>query len=305
MPSRRDLLAAFGTAAVASGCLGSPSGSAADSTGTDAPPATESTSNPTASPSATPESNQVGDTVTLGAVDMTVDRVVVQDSLVHAASPDSMNVDTQTGERYVLAEISVAGSNPPAAAAFSLLADGDAVATGGTLGFGFYGGPRRTHYHRDGDGGWVNFVVPASMDVQLASVAVENARWSLGERTVERLRDPLAEFELVEFAVPRAVTPDTRFEAAVTVENVGDVAGTFRGVLNVAGGKYAMYPYPFALDVPPGERGTWRREFSTAEENLDGPGDGMQFDLRTAVGIRESSLEVVAGTAVGTADVDG
>lgn len=306
MPSRRTFLTAVvGTAT--GGCLhGPPTDPAERSTRTRA--RSPSPTTPTADPSTvspTPVTGRVGETLDVDGAWVTVERVLVQDSLMYASSPDSMAVATSESGRYVLVEVSVSGELPPGASQFAVLVDGEQV--GGSAAdhrVRSYGDPVRGPYDTD-RGGWLVYTVPAPLDASTAAIAVEGTRWRFPDRTVERLRDPLATYDLVGFDAPAKVTPDQAFAARVTVENVGNVAGTFRGVLNAAGGRYAFYPYPFELDLPVGGRTTWTKEFPAGMDGLDEPGEAMRLHLRTAAGDRHREVECVAGTAASTATEGG
>jgi hypothetical protein len=80
----------------------------------------------------------------------------------------------------------------------------------------------------------------------------------------------------------------------ITAENVSDVAGVFRGVLNVAGLGAAYVPYAFALDGDPSETVVWEKQFD--EHPPDGA-ESVGFYLKTVAGGRSVEAAVRSGTA--------
>lgn len=284
MPSRRQFLAAVGATGLA-GCVGEPEPSE-----TAFPSPTPGTASPAA----------VGEAVTVDGATVTLEQVAVRDSLFVQASADSKDVLARDGERFLLTTVTVEGDAPESADAFSLAVDGETVATGSTtFASNHYGYLDRWPYDPDGErgdpGGWVGFTPEAPLSGESVAVAVGDAGWRLPDEAVDHLQRPLPGYELVSFDYPERVGPEETFTVSVSVENTGPVAGTFRGVLNVANIEYAYYPYPFELTLGAGERGTWEKEFDASNINNSG---GLH--LRTPVGNPDGTVEVVDPTPTAT-----
>jgi hypothetical protein len=303
MPSRREYLAALGASTVLAGCLGNGDGTP---TASDSPAETsrEPTTTPTAEPTA--QLPAVGGTISVDGVDLTLERVRCTGSLPYVYT-DSGDVQTNPEGRYVLAKVTTPSSSPPAASRYSLVAAGGRAYAIGSAG-SFWLGPDgdRDPYRPgpgsdvgDSSGGWLAFPVDAELDADAPRVAVGTTGWRLPDRVVARFRQPAARYELRELAHPETVTPDEAFTVSVAVENVGPVSGTFRAVLNTSI-RYASSARPVFLDLDPGERRTWELDFGP-DEGLNEVGEVGRLDLRTPSGDRNGEIEVVAGTAVGTA----
>ena len=300
MPSRREYLAVVGLGSLA-GCLGGD-----ESTPTEGDPTSTATATPVPTTTATAspaDPARVGESVTVNDVDVTLESVAVQSSLA-VVYTDSGDVIANTDGRFVLAEID-AGSPAPNADQYTLVTAGE---RGQPMepGYGFWLSEdgRREQYSADSasgtGGGWLAFPVDGGVDVQSARITVGTGAWTLPDRVGERLSQPAPRYEIGSFDHPETVTPDEPFSVSLTVENVGSVAGTFRGVLNVRGVEYAVYPYPIRLELDPGETEIWTKEYGP-DEGLNDVGETGGFDLRTPAGDREDEIEVIAGTAVGTA----
>lgn len=289
-PSRRAFLGTAAGFLGVAGCLGRDPGSTPSATTTATPPATQ-----------TPAT--VGAERTVDGVPVTVSNLSVQDSVLYLDSPDSMAVATREDERYVLVSVSGSESGPPPEA-FSLVVDGDRYpGRVDEAGIGIDVRDRGAKYDPSfgTDSGWVAFLVPPELDAETGRVTVtdggETAAWRLDRDVLERLRRPKARFELRETEIPEAVRRDP-VTARVVAENVSEVAGTFRGVLNVAGLIAAYAPYPFALDADPGETVTWEKTFDERPPHSGTVG----FFLYTVAGDRETRAPVVSGTTTETGE---
>ena len=303
MPSRRAVLAALGSSTVIAGCLGSGAGTP---TASDSP--AETNREPTTSPIAEPTAQlpAVGETVSVDGSDLTLERVRCVGSLPYVYT-DSGDVQYNSDGRYVLARVTTSADSPPAASRYSLVAAGGRTHAVGSTG-SFWLGPDGDRYPYSAgsgsnvsgsSGGWLAFPVDAELDVESPQIAVGATGWVLPESVVARLRQPAARYELRELAHPETVTPEESFTVSVAVENVGPVSGTFRAVLNTSI-RYASYARPVFVDLDPGEQRTWELAFGP-DDGLNEVGEIGGLDLRTPDGDRNGEIEVVAGTAVGTA----
>jgi hypothetical protein len=258
------------------------------SDGTDRAESPESTTTPTTAttdPASTPAT--VGTTQSVGDTSVTVSNVAGQGSVLYLDSPDSMAVATPDDGRYVLATVAGSESGPPPGA-FALVVDGDRYrARPDVLGGPFRISDRGPAYDPSygTDGGWVAFVVPSPLDAHEGRIVVaddgETAVWRLDESTVAALRRPTARFELRAVEIPGTVTVGEPVSVRVAAENVSEVPGVFRGVLNVANLQYAYAPYPFALETEPGEVVVWEKTFD--ETPPEGVGS-VGFFLETVAG---------------------
>jgi hypothetical protein len=303
-PSRRAFLGTTAALCAVPGCLDRGEGSASrpESRARENDPAT-SNATPTAD-AATPHA--LGTERTVDGVSVTVSNLSVQDSLLYFDTPDSMAVASPENERYVIAAVSGSESGPPPEA-FALVLDGERYrASVDGVGAGLADrGPKYDPSYGIGRG-WVAFLVPPELDANRARVVVDTesdeAAWHVGSDVLGALRRPKARFELRTVEIPEAIRPDREVEARVVAENVSDVAGVFRGVLNVAGLVAAYAPYPFALDADPGETVTWEKTFDDRPpESVDSVG----FFLYTVAGDRERRAAVSDGTTTGSGPAEG
>jgi hypothetical protein len=294
MPSRRRYLASLVAAGSIAGCLGD-SGESSMNTGQGTPdsPTTMATTRE-------PQTATRGETVSIDGATLTLGDVVVWDSLFVQASADSKDVITDSDERYLLTTVSIEGDRPIEPSSYSLKADGERVAVGETeFASRNYGYLDSRAYRSDRGGGWLGFTPPAPLDADTVTLDVDGSGWTLSDSTVAQLNEPLAGFDIVAFDYPETVIPDEAFTVSVTVQNTGPVPGRFRGVLNVANITYAYYPYPFTIDLDPGEQGTWRKAFDP-DSGLDDPGDTGGLYLRTQSGNRNAEIEAVAASTTET-----
>lgn len=284
MPSRRGYLAVIGSLSFG-GCL--------DNGGASTPVGTTTTTTETATTTTTAAASQVGEAITVDGAEVTLNRVTTQSSFVYQESADTKGVAAREGGRFLLTEFGVDGESRPTVTQFSVFADGE------TLSEPVWdyrtrqpSGPSFDRSPYDGNGGWLLFPVPAELDADTVRIVVDDVVWGFPEAVSTRLRQPLPTFDIVSFEHPETVEADEEFSVSVTAENIGETTGTFRGVLNVAEVEYAVYPYPFELELDPGESATWTKEYGP-EAGLNEAGDTGSFDLRTPVGERGGEIEVV------------
>ncbi|MBP1987436.1 hypothetical protein [Halolamina salifodinae] len=288
MPSRREYLVVAGSLSLG-GCL--------DNGGASTLSGTTTTTAGTATPAATATPAQVGEAVNVNGAEVTLNRVTTQSSFVYQESADTKGVATREGERFLLAEFGISSESRPTVTQFSIVADGETVSEP----IRDYrtrqpSGPSFDRSPYDENGGWLLFPVPAELDAESIRIVVGDVGWGLSDAVSTQLRQPLPTFDIVSFEHPETVETDEEFSVSVTAENIGETTGTFRGVLNVAGVEYAVYPYPFELELDPGESATWTREYGP-ESGLNEAGDTGSLDLRTPVGDRGGEIEVVDKTS--------
>jgi hypothetical protein len=303
-PSRRAFLGLAASLSLSSGgCLGRGEGDgastdAAATTTPDTATTTPSSSGTSATDAATPRA--LGTERTVGGRSVTVSNVGVRDALLYLDTPDSMTVANRDGKRYVLVSIEGSESGPPPEA-FSLRVDGDDADVADVRGGLDDYGPRYDPGYT-GETGYLPFVVPVDLDADEGHVSLEyegeTAAWRLDDTHLAALHRSKPRFELRTVELPDRIRPDARLRARVAAENVSDVAGVFKGVLNVANLGAAYVPYAFELDAEPGETVTWEKTFD--ERPPDGA-DAVGFFLYTVAGDREGRAPVAVGTAVGTA----
>lgn len=220
-----------------------------------------------------------------------------QTSVLHLTHPDEMGVTRAERGRYLFVRVR-GTANGPAPTAFSLVVNGgrfrgtvnlDDVSRMGTILAG-----EMVPIYDPGYGterGWVAFVVPAEIEAEAARIELDEgaAAWRVPDATLDRLRQPRPSWRLADVSLPAEVSRGDSFAATVAVENTGEVAGTFRAVLNVANLEFAYKPFPFKLDIDAGEKDSWSRLFSVAAD-LDA--DEIGLYLRTPVGNEEQQASV-------------
>lgn len=294
MPStRRSALRVLGVGLVGSvaGCTAGERGSDArkrthsrtdESTETDSLTATE------APPSTPGPGVEIGETQAVDDASVTVRRVGVQKSFL-SLQTDSMYAGFERGTQYVFAEIS-GSERAPSSPDFALAtSEGSFGGTTNDIARNVHGWETSYSSFYDADG-WIAFPVPSPLDTVFARIVVGDAAWELGDEHLRALSRPAASYEVTGFDYPSAVGFDESFSVDVTVRNTADVRGTFRGALNVANGKYAYYPYPFALELEPGRTASWNKEYGAGE--LDGSAREMDLHLRTVAGTRHGSVSL-------------
>jgi hypothetical protein len=223
--------------------------------------------------------------------------VGVQSSFFYLTSPDSMAVATTERTQFVFVEVRPRTDSPPPSD-FALAADDRRF--WGTLAPGDVAGPHLVYElgsgYRSGEvePGWVAFEVPNPLDADEIALAYQGRREPLGEEFLAELRTPPADFEVVSFDAPEEVDHDESFEVSVTVENVGETAGTFRACLNQSGPTFV--PRPVELSIPAGER---REETWTFDDSVSAESQHLDLRLESPAEVRTAGVEVVGGTTTG------
>jgi hypothetical protein len=292
--SRRHFLGLLGSAVtVSTGCLGRESGRAS-STRTDTSPTTttrastdprtetptdESSSDETAATqtaTATAPVVPTGDRHTSDGEWFTVRRVTAQHTALQVFSDTGRVITPGEDAQFLFADVH--GTGKMGYWRWTLVADGDR-----------YGRTDPAHLlvgrgsdESDGNGaflGWLAFVVPARLDAEDVRIVArdvydgQSLSWRVSERLRQRLAGPLPRFDVVSVDSPETVSADERVTVRVTAENVGSVRGTFRAMVNIRG---PFYTYrPVALELEPGERGTWRESFGSWYD----AGEEIRFDV--------------------------
>lgn len=229
-------------------------------------------------------SHSFGQSASIDGMVVTLSNLRVQDSGFQPLSADSMTVVSPDDQRFVLctARTDEPGVQP---SRFSLhLAE---TKHSGNADFHevYHVGGYTPLYGGDRMEGLLGFRIPAPTTVsdEEVRIQIQDDAWRFPEGAVKHLTRPKPSFKLLSFECPSEIRADEGFEVRVRVKNTGDVPGTFRGVLNVAGYAYAVYPYPFEFETSPDGEGTWRKQF----EPLDAATEReVSIDLLTPAGER-------------------
>lgn len=280
---RRALLASLaGAAAGVAGCL------SRDRPGwtprTDRTPASP-TPSPSPSPAGPPSVSFVGH--------------AVQRSAFYPRQPDFEVVWAPPDRQLLFAMVVVEGGEPTDLAFedFSLHVGDRTVAEAE----GVAGQDGETYYPQpdecDCDGTYETYTtypLPAPLSADAGEVRwegpEETSTWALPDGALDALAAPTTGWELLGFDAPDSVGPDERFRVAVEARNVGDAAGTFRGVLDQAGPVYGVADR-WKTAVAPGQ--TLRREseigvLAEIEESVD----EVRLRLRTVAGDVDHAVQV-------------
>ncbi|MFB6193476.1 MAG: hypothetical protein ABEI75_00290, partial [Halobaculum sp.] len=217
----------------------------------------------------------------------------VQKSGYRPTSPDSMAVTDPDGAQFLLCRVRVEDGAFDASA-FRLEVDGETYRGNAAVDDHYSVGGYEALYDSEYGEGLLVFRVPAPAPADPpVAVRLRDAAWRLSRGAVERLRRPETTFALAAFETPDRIDPDEGFTVRVRARNTGDVPGVFRGVLNVAGYRYAFAPFPFEIDLAAGESGTWQKEFPTVTRDVTGD---VGLFLRTAIGDRTRRVPFVTPT---------
>ena len=208
--------------------------------------------------------------------------VKVQDSYVALVYPDFADVVAPAGRQFLFLTVDVSGDGTaPSPDRFAVTA-GETVASGRNRGEGgrpYLDGRLYTAEHGSG---WILFELPAPVESDRVALELDGgergtATWSLPDEVIGRLQAPPPEFEVRDVQAPTEVARDEPIDISVTIANVGDGAGTFRGSLNQEGD--AIYgAAPFSFDLEAGAEHEWT-ETVTAHQSGGGPG-GFTVALR-------------------------
>lgn len=256
MKRRRFLSGLTVGLAAGAGCLGDESagdGDARSGPSTDGGESESARGTPTPLDGGTSTTGTGG--TTTGSVDVADVAVVPELAIL---LDDAYRVYGERSEQFVAAAVDTAGSAGPAVEEFALVADGETRHAG--VGYN-YGSLFDYGARYDGDDrseGWIAIRAPkplATEDVRLT--------WPGGERPIGNANRTELARESTSFAVtavdvPEEATFGETITASVTVENTGDVDGTFVGAIDKSGPLVAYEPVAARrLDVPAGETATW------------------------------------------------
>jgi len=223
----------------------------------------------------------------------------VQRSALSRRQPDFEAVWGPPDRQLLFAMLSVERGDPAdlRSGAFSLRI-GDRTVSGVR---GVEGRDGETHHPRpdgcacDGSHGtYVAFPLPAPLSADAGEVRRESAggsrTWSLPDDALSAAAAPTAEWELGSFEAPDRVGPNDSFPVAVEARNVGDAAGTFRGVLNEVG---PMYGVSGRWTTRATAGATVRRELTidTLAE-VDSDASELRLGLRTVAGGLDHAVRV-------------
>jgi hypothetical protein len=145
--------------------------------------------------------------------------------------------------------------------------------------------------------GWLPFEVENPIDADGVTIEWPGGERSVDDRTVETLRRPPTTFDVTVDA-PAEIESGSAAPISVTVENTGDVDGTFVGALNRIGPSVAYTPETaIELDVPSGEADTW--------EYSHGAGGTLTFIVRWRAGRQKREITVAGDATDGPTSLDG
>ncbi|WP_415379733.1 hypothetical protein [Halosimplex sp. TS25] len=292
--NRRELLAVLAAGAVAvPGCLDG-SSDASDSSPTATPTGTVAKGTDGGTPADT-------ETDTGTASGDFVREAFAVPELAAPNSPDSFGVYGARDEQYVVALLDGASASRPAVDDITLLADGTSADARNSVGYGGwalfdYGG---AYLPSDNPSGWVVFRVSKPLDVAEAAITWPGGEYPLGDDVLADLARPPASFEIASFEAPESAAQGTTFTLSLTVENTGDVDGTFVGAVNRNFPAYAPVA-SIRLPVAAGETATWEREVTVDDVGYEGSGE-----LRLWLYWRDDSEDRQVTVDVGTNSPDG
>ncbi|WP_049969894.1 hypothetical protein [Haladaptatus cibarius] len=223
-------------------------------------------------------SRTVGETISAeSGLKLTISDCWIQHSLIWANFPDALTVTAHEGKQFVFVLVSGTGDVPPPRSAFTLSLDGTTYWPKSEfeneplelVDSDHDEKPYQTQNERQSSygNGWLLFEIPDETAGEMA-IGWEGedatAEWSLTDNQVSAFTAPRPKFEIVSFDVPGRAE-SIPFEMSVTVRNVGDGDGSFRGVLNQRGNMVLTW---FTLSVPAGETRTWRYDYRHHAEKL-------------------------------------
>ena len=218
--TRRRFLTLGAAASVAvAGCNGIGDGSDGDSTPTTTPTAT-GIETPTPTGTETPAD-------TAGTV--VVDSVTVQPGLV-GFFIDFYFVLRRPETQWVVAEVAAADGLPPES--FAMTTPDDAFEMRAEIEYSDASLAAFGDAYAPTEPGWLAAEVPKPLKVEEAALTWDGGRYPVDGAPLDRLRRPPTEFE-VSFEAAPIDGVDGAARSIVTVENVGDVAGTFVAAINM------------------------------------------------------------------------
>ncbi|PSQ15637.1 hypothetical protein BRD02_06265 [Halobacteriales archaeon QS_8_69_73] len=217
--TRRRFLALGAAAGVAvAGCNGTGDGSDGDST------PTTSTATGTETTTGT-ETETPADTV--GTV--VVDSVTVQPGLV-GVFVDFYLVLRRPETQWVVAEVAAADGPPPES--FAVTTPDDAFEMRAEIEYSDAGLAAFGDAYAPTEPGWLAAEVPKPLEAEEAALTWDGGQYPVDGALLDRLRRPRTEFE-VSFEAAPVDAVDGAARSIVTIENVGDVAGTFVAGINM------------------------------------------------------------------------
>lgn len=287
--TRRSLLASLAIVAGA-GCIESDTGPSANSETTTVATTTEAPSTPSSNGTTEPESSS--DTTATG--DVTVSDVSVTPGVVARDSPDTIDVYGERDEQYVLVRLAVERSPTPETDAFALQTDERTYTVDSSV--GGMGGELWDlgEPYENGSSGWIAFVLPKPIETGDAKFTWPGGTHPLTEDHVAAVGRPPTSFEVQEFSAPESIRTDEDADLTLTVENTGDVHGTWVGALNRSGPSVAYIPeVAISMDVEAGETATW--EYTNTPDDRFGTMEGsMDFKLRWRDGSLFRTVDVTS-----------
>ncbi|PSP79242.1 hypothetical protein BRC88_09000 [Halobacteriales archaeon QS_4_69_225] len=181
---------------------------------------------PTATGTETPtETETPADT----AGTVVVDSVTVQPGLV-GVFVDFYLVLRRPETQWVVAEVAAADGPPPES--FAVTTPDDAFEMGTEIEYSDASPAAFGDAYAPTEPGWLAAEVPKPLEAEGAALTWDGGRYPVDGALLDRLRRPPTEFE-VSFEAAPVDGVDGAVRSIVTVENVGDVAGTFVAGINM------------------------------------------------------------------------
>jgi hypothetical protein len=152
------------------------------------------------------------------------------------------------------------------------------------------------YFESDDTDGVVAFKLPKPLsgaDSDGVTLSWPGGSQALGKHVRTHLaRKPTSFAVSVEASAEASV--DSPAELSVTVENTGDVPGTFVGALNRIGPLIAYAPIEsIVLDIPAGEQETWDHTFTLDRDKVEEGRDSFEFRVKWRNGSETRTVDIV------------
>lgn len=213
--------------------------------------------------------------------DVTVRSVGVRPELVTLNSPDSYGTYGGRSSQWVVIELAVETPDDHPPTSFAVEAGGEAhqAVTDVGEGNGFLAAFDGAYGRRGEREGWLAARLPKPLEAESVALTWDGGAYEFDGSVLERLRRRPATFD-VSFDAPASATVGETVTATVTVENAGNVDGTFVGALNRVGPLVAYAPESaVVLEVAAGETESWTFSHGLDESLEDRENPKMRLHL--------------------------